>query len=149
MRDRFHNSDFMKAIHSVPRDRAGVPAEDGPGGSGGPARAVLDISAAMDRVGGDKSLLKELAEIFLEDYPKQLTQIAEAIAKQDWTTAEREAHGLKGAVANFSAPDAVEAARALEFAVREGRHGELLPMLDRLRDQLSRVRAELDRLIAR
>ena len=138
----------MKAIDSTLRNRTGDPADGGPGGPGAPARAALDMAAAMDRVGGDESLLRELAEIFAEDYPRQLEEIEQAIAKQDWTTAEREAHGLKGAVANFSAAEAVEAARALEFAVREGRYGELNLLFEQVREQLARVRVELDRLTA-
>jgi HPt (histidine-containing phosphotransfer) domain-containing protein len=138
----------MKAIHSALRNRAGDPAEDSSTGPGTPAKPALDIAAAMDRVGGDEGLLRELAVIFLEDYPRQLGIIEEAIAKQDWKTAERESHGLKGAVANFSASDAVEAARTLEFAVREGRYSDVASLLEQVREQLSRVRAELDRLAA-
>jgi HPt (histidine-containing phosphotransfer) domain-containing protein len=135
----------MKAIDSVLRRNAGGSGDQGSAGSGAPDRAALDISAALDRVGGDADLLKELASIFIDDYPRQLKLIEEAIAAADWKTAEREAHGLKGAVANFGAADAMEAARKLEFAAREGRHGELPLYLRQVADQLARVRRELDR----
>jgi two-component system, sensor histidine kinase and response regulator len=138
----------MKAIHSVLRNRAGDPAEER-SGPGTPARPALNLSSALDRVGGDEELLRELAVIFADDYPRQLGLIEEAIAKQDLPTAERESHGLKGAVANFGATEAVEAARALEFAAREGRQTELAALLIRLREVLSRVQAELDRLADR
>ena len=143
-----HDSDLMKVIHSVLRNRDDDPAGGSPG-TGTPAKPALILSAALERVGGDEELLRELAAIFLDDYPRQLRLIEEAIARQDSKTAERESHGLKGAVANFSAPDAVEAARTLEFAAREGCHAELAPLLEQLREQLSRVRTELDRFAAR
>jgi len=145
----FHDSDLMKVIHSVLRNRAGDPAEGGSAGPGTPAKPALDLPAALERVGGDEELLRELAAIFADDYPRQLRLIEEAIATADWKTAERESHGVKGAVANFGAPDAVEAARKLEFAAREGRHAELAPLLEQLREQLSRVRTELERFAAR
>jgi len=136
----------MKAIDSVLRSNAGGSGDPGSSGSGTPGRAALDIPAALDRIGGDADLLKELASIFIEDYPRQVKLIEEAIAAADWKTAEREAHGLKGAVANFGAADAMEAARKLEFAAREGRHGELPLLLRQVTDQLACVRRELDRL---
>jgi HPt (histidine-containing phosphotransfer) domain-containing protein len=106
----------------------------------------LNLAAALERVGGDEELLRELAVIFVDDYPRQMRLLEEAVAKQDLQTAEREAHGLKGAVANFGAPDTVEAARTLEFAAREGRRAELAPLLERVREELARVRIELDKL---
>jgi HPt (histidine-containing phosphotransfer) domain-containing protein len=138
----------MKVIHSVLRNRPGDPAEGDSGEPGSAAKPALDLAAALERVGGDEGLLKELAVIFADDYPRQLGIIAEAVAKQDCKTAERESHGLKGAVANFSAQDAVEAARVLEFAARDGRCAELPALLETLRKELVRVRTELDRLAA-
>jgi two-component system, sensor histidine kinase and response regulator len=136
----------MKVIHSVPGNRADDPAAGGTGGF--PPKPALDVAAALERVGGDEVLLRELVVIFVDDYPRQLGLIEEAIANQDWKTAERESHGLKGAVANFSAQDAVDAARILEFAARDGNYAELPTLLEQLKTQLSRVRAELDRLAA-
>ena len=136
----------MKTIHSVLRNVAGRPAGEGSGGSVTPTRPAVDVSAALDRVGGDNGLLRELADLFLEDYPRQLAIIEEAIANQDPETVEREAHGLKGAVANFSAAETEGAARNLEYAARERRNAEIPLLFDRLKEQLSRVRAELTRL---
>lgn len=138
--------DVMKTIHSVLRNVAGQPAGEGSTGPVTPTRPAVDVSAALDRVGGDKGLLRELADLFLDDYPRQLAIMGEAIANQDWETVEREAHGLKGAVANFSAADAEGGARALEFAGRERRIAEIPVLFERLKEQLSRVRAELTRL---
>ena len=136
----------MKTIDSVLRSSAGGSGDPGSSGSGTSGGAALDVSAALDRVGGDADLLKELACIFIEDYPRQIKLIEEAIAAADWKTVEREAHGLKGAVANFAAADAMEAARKVEFAAREGRYGELPLLFRQVNDQLACVRKELDRL---
>lgn len=76
--------------------------------------ASLDREVALSRVGGDTELLKEIAEIFVEDYPNSLTELHTALRQNDAQLLERAAHGLKGSVANFGAQAAVDAALLLE-----------------------------------
>ena len=107
---------------------------------------VLDHSQAMARVGGDADLLKELASLFVEEYPHLMTELQEAVTAGDSVGVERTAHGLKGAVANFGARQAVETALQLE---QLGRLGRLEPAADLLRALdlvLMALRAELVRL---
>ena len=75
---------------------------------------LLDRANALARVGGDLDLLKEIAALFLDEYPRELDEIRTALASGDAHTLERSAHGLKGAVANFGARPAVDAAFQLE-----------------------------------
>src|SRR4051812_17025255 len=63
--------------------------------------AGLDHELAMSRVGGDVELLKELAELFLEEYPRLLAEIRAGYEHGDAKQVESSAHGLKGSVANF------------------------------------------------
>jgi HPt (histidine-containing phosphotransfer) domain-containing protein len=63
-----------------------------------------------------------MAPLFLEEYPRFLAQIQEAIDKKDPSSLSYAAHTLKGSVGNFAASDAFEAAFALE---RFGRQGDL------------------------
>lgn len=74
----------------------------------------LDRQLALSRVGGDEELLKEIAAVFLEDYPNSLREIRTAIDSGDSSLLERSAHSLKGSVANFGARDAVASAWRLE-----------------------------------
>jgi two-component system sensor histidine kinase/response regulator len=76
---------------------------------------VLDIGAMLDRVGGDTDLLRELARIFREDCPKLLAEIRRAVATENAPALMQAAHTLKGAVANFGADAAREAAFRLEI----------------------------------
>lgn len=85
-----------------------------------PGILVLDRALALDRVGGDEDLLREIAGLFLEDYPKLVTNIEEALASRDASGLERASHSLKGAVANFGAEPAYQAALALEKIGRSG-----------------------------
>src|SRR5271165_6447560 len=56
---------------------------------------------ALARVEGDDTLLRELIQLFLDDYPRTLADLHAAIAKGDTSAAERHAHTLKGAASNF------------------------------------------------
>src|ERR1044071_1881420 len=98
---------------------------------------LLDRAMALSRVGGDLDLLKEIAVLFLDEYPRELDEIREALSSGDAKTLERTAHGLKGAVANFGARAAVDAAFLLE---QSGRAQKL--------EQAPHVLAELERALA-
>jgi CheY-like chemotaxis protein len=81
---------------------------------------VFDKKAALNQVDGDIELFKEIAGIFIEDSKKQLEEINQAITSGDTKALERAAHTLKGAVGNFAAKGAFEAALKLEMIGREG-----------------------------
>ena len=74
----------------------------------------LNRALALERVGGDEQLLREIAVLFLEDYPSLITQIEKAVAESDAHNLERAAHSLKGSVANFGSDAAYQAAFDLE-----------------------------------
>jgi HPt (histidine-containing phosphotransfer) domain-containing protein len=76
--------------------------------------AVFDREAALARVDGDLALLQELIRIFLDDVPRQLAEIRQAIAAKDASRLARVAHSLGGAVGNFGAKPAHDAALRLE-----------------------------------
>src|SRR4051794_857691 len=100
---------------------------------GSQSAMVIDRSAALDRVGGDEELLREIAGLFLEEYPSLIQEIRVAIEKGDAHALERSAHSLKGSVANFEATAAVSAAFRLESLGRSKNlehAGEALVALD-------------------
>jgi PAS domain S-box-containing protein len=82
----------------------------------------LDESLALSRVGGDVDLLKEVVELFLDDYPSTFEKIKGAVDSRDATALEHHAHSLKGSVSTFGANRAFEAAFELE---KQGRSGDL------------------------
>jgi two-component system, sensor histidine kinase and response regulator len=77
-------------------------------------RVIVDKNQILDRVGGDIELLGEVIALFIDDYPQTLSEIRGAIHKGDPDSLGRAAHTLKGAVSNFGARAAVQAALALE-----------------------------------
>jgi two-component system, sensor histidine kinase and response regulator len=104
---------------------------------------VIDEPALMDRLEGDRQLLKELADLYFEDEPVLLEQIARALQAGDAELLRRTSHTLKGSVSNFCAPLAQAAAYCLECAGRDGTLEQAPELLDQLRTVLSRVRTDL------
>jgi signal transduction histidine kinase/CheY-like chemotaxis protein/HPt (histidine-containing phosphotransfer) domain-containing protein len=74
----------------------------------------------LARVGGDRELLAEISRLFVDDAPRHLQSIREALDTRNGESLRRAAHGLKGAAANFEADGVVSAARALEEIGRTG-----------------------------
>jgi signal transduction histidine kinase/CheY-like chemotaxis protein len=92
--------------------------------AGAPRRELATIPAGvLARVGGDRELLVEISRLFVDDAPRHLQKIRQAIDARDGEALRRAAHGLKGAAANFDAEGVVSAARALEEIGRTGEVG--------------------------
>jgi len=81
----------------------------------GPSDAEL-----LARFDGDSELLKELAGIFLQECPRMLAEIREALRTSNPKTLERAAHTLKGSVGNFAMPGPWETAQRLELLAKSG-----------------------------
>jgi HPt (histidine-containing phosphotransfer) domain-containing protein len=92
------------------------------GSGGGPpsmrpsaaAAPVWDRNEALERVGGDEDLLREVTGILLADVPVHLQHLRDALGCGDADTVVAEAHKLKGAIGLFGARKGAEAARQLE-----------------------------------
>lgn len=104
---------------------------------------ILDRATALSRVGGDLELLKEIAALFLDEYPRELAEIRKALAAGDAHTLERSAHGLKGSVANFGARAAVDSAFQLEQFGKAGKLDQAPPALAKLERALGYLHNEL------
>ena len=108
--------------------------------------SVFDRAVALSRVGGDAELLKEIAILFLDDYPKSLSDLRDAVEARDAKRVERTAHGLKGSVSNFGAAPAVNAALQLETMGRAQKLVEVEQVLRTLELALAALRPELESL---
>jgi two-component system sensor histidine kinase/response regulator len=109
--------------------------------------SVFDRAAALDRVGGDLELLIELAGMFMEDYPQILAEIESALRNGDSDALSASAHTLKGAVGNFSAQNAYDAAFALEQIGRSGDLSEATSAYRVLKQELERLQPMLGSLV--
>ncbi len=106
----------------------------------------MDRSLALSRIGGDDDLLREIAGLFLQEYPGLLARLAAAVSENDAQTVERAAHSIKGSVANFGAQSAFEAALALEQMGRAEKLVDAHAQLSALELALASLHAELEAL---
>jgi CheY-like chemotaxis protein len=100
---------------------------------------LWDPDAALDRVGGDDGLLREMAGLLAAELPRLLGDVRAAVVKADGDVLERAAHKLKGAVGVVGAPDVIAAARQLEGLGRTrdlAQAGAVMQALDREVDRL-------------
>ncbi|MBI3696471.1 MAG: Hpt domain-containing protein [Acidobacteria bacterium] len=104
---------------------------------------ILNLAAALDRMGGDTQLLEEVGRLFLETTPKLLDQIRRAVAGGNWSGLERAAHTLKGSAQNFGATAAVEAASRLEQMGRAGDRRGIDKALAALETEIQRLEPAL------
>ncbi|WP_437936619.1 response regulator [Sorangium sp. So ce341] len=107
------------------------------------SRPMFDRTRALERTGGDADLLRELAEVFLEECPRWMADIDEAVTAGDARKLQRAAHSLKGGVDSFGARGAFEAAFALEKMARSNELGSLAEAQFALRAQIDRLIPEL------
>ncbi|HQP39647.1 MAG TPA: Hpt domain-containing protein [Polyangiaceae bacterium] len=114
-------------------------------------QVVIDLELVLDQVQGNLVLLREIAGIVLDDFPRQLGQLEEAAQRRDAEGVRQRAHQMKGAVANFGARETVQAAQALERAGQRGEvaefdgHVALVKLAwSKLEPELRRVVAEID-----
>ncbi len=141
-----HVPALLKMIESVGGGENSMNTKVAEGASVSAQLLQLDESLALSRVGGDVELLKEVIELFLDDYPSTFEKIKNAVAASDASSLEHHAHSLKGSVSTFGAGRAFEAAFELE---KKGRAGDLTGAQDglrRLEQALEALRPELESL---
>jgi signal transduction histidine kinase/DNA-binding response OmpR family regulator len=108
----------------------------------------IDWQTAWANLEGDRSLLSELAQLFLQDLPQQLDALQRAINDGESHEVERLAHRLKGSVGNFAAKPAFDAAFRLEKIAQSGDSKELANAMDVLQYELQRLQAALEKWAA-
>jgi two-component system sensor histidine kinase/response regulator len=110
--------------------------------------SVTTVNAAelLQRIDGDRVLLAELIEILREEYPGQLRNARESIAREDATAVERVGHALRGAFENLSATRASRIAAELESIGRSGNLALAGPKLMELENEVPHVMETLEGL---
>ena len=116
-----------------------------------PVESAFDPGDVLARVGGDRSLLAELVEIFRSQWPVMLKDLERAANARDAGALERHAHALRGSVASLGARTSAELALALETMGRtraiDGAEARLLELETELR-RLEQGLSELSRSAA-
>ena len=100
----------------------------------------VNMNQALARLNGDSRLYGWVLEMFVETYANAGTIMKSLIQQQDYATAERLAHSLKGDAGTVSSADLWDAAQTVELALHNREPAEtiqgLLDELTRKLDQL-------------
>jgi PAS domain S-box-containing protein len=144
-----HPRELASAIASAVGSPPPGPAA-APGGASGPPPApvgTLDLPRLLERVGGDRSALADIVRIFRADWPKQAARLREAVREGDAQALRAAAHALKGAVSNFAAPGATEAALRLQKMGEAGHLAGAEAALEGLEGEIGALVASLQRAV--
>jgi CheY-like chemotaxis protein len=135
---------LRKAIADCLSLTRGTAEPDGPDAE---SESPIDADLALARVDGDRGFLCEMAALFLDESPRLLAQIRQAVEARDSASLIAPAHSLKNWTGNFVAPAAADAVTALEALGRAGAlatSGTALARLEREIGRLGGAIAQLD-----
>ena len=99
----------------------------------------FDREEMLDRLGGDDELMIDVLGVFLEECPRMMEEIREAVDRGDAPLVRNAAHSIKGALLNISAAPAAEEAKQLELLGGEERLAETAAVLDKLQVEIDRL----------
>jgi protein-histidine pros-kinase len=102
-------------------------------------------SSTCAGVAGDEALFAELVPIFLENCPRELHELHEALNARDGARLARAAHALKGSVGCFGPSAALELVREMEQA---GRNQDMVHAT-KIKDVLESAVANLQESLSR
>jgi two-component system sensor histidine kinase/response regulator len=109
------------------------------------ARPAFDEDEMLARVSGDRQLLAELVDLFLQEWPKTILKLRRAFDDSDANLMERAAHNLRGALGAFGAEAASATAQSIETLARGGRVTGADVLFERLEQELRTLSRQLDR----
>jgi len=90
----------------------------------------------LARLDGDTELAAQLAEIFIDEYPRMFERLRGAVASGSADEVRRAAHALKGSVSNFVDGGPTATAFELETMGRNGQLAGASAVLDRLEREI-------------
>ena len=82
----------------------------------------IDMEDALARIGGDEDFLRELLELYVEDFSSRYVLLDKAVRGGDLKAVAELGHTIKGSSANLSLPSLRKQAFNLEKA---GKNGDL------------------------
>jgi HPt (histidine-containing phosphotransfer) domain-containing protein len=88
----------------------------------------------------EPDLVVELIDLYLEDTPRRIASMQEALANSDDRLLARAAHALKGSSSTLGANQVAESCAELEVLARAASLQESAVVLDRLEQELTSLR---------
>lgn len=114
----------------------------------GHSEPVWNLAELLDRVDNDQELLRELLNIFKEDFPRTVQSLESAVNAEDLKNAARLSHTLKGMLASLGATRAAAAAAKLEYLSSTGETASLEGAFNALETEAHSLLPELQAYMA-
>ncbi len=127
------------AVDMRPATAEDAPAPASPG--------TLDWNAVLESVGGDREVLQEVMAAVIEECPRYLDQVEQAIQKSDAALLRRAAHTVKGNLRFFGKTEAGDLAERLEEIGKSGCCEEAAELLVLLRHRTDVVLREVQTFV--
>ena len=112
-----------------------------------PEPEVVDHNAALKICDGDEDLLREIAEIFINDSPKRIEKLTRGMEEKDWKAISEAAHLMKGSALNLAAGPFRFVNQSLERAGVTGNAYLIYFWLDQVVYEYNRLRGHLKGLV--
>jgi HPt (histidine-containing phosphotransfer) domain-containing protein len=100
----------------------------------------IDIDSVLERIGGDESFLKELLDIYIEDFMEKYPQLEQAIEEEDFNSIKEIGHSLKGASGNLSLTGLQETAYGIELSGKEENIEQAKLLFARLKEEFTKLK---------
>lgn len=125
-------------VQSAPGDEPSEPVDD-----------ASALAALLEAFNNDRTLFKDVADMFITDYVPMVATVKKAISDKDAALLGRTAHALKGMARNFQIEAAADAARQLEQLAEQGQFENAQELGRRLADELAEYERRLKQMVAR
>jgi two-component system sensor histidine kinase/response regulator len=114
----------------------------------GLSEPIWNVAELLERVDHDQELLRDLLNIFKEDFPRTIRSLESAVAAKDLKNCARLSHTLKGMLSSLGARRAAAAAAALDVIASSGETAFLKESLDALLREGANLVPELNSYVA-
>jgi HPt (histidine-containing phosphotransfer) domain-containing protein len=105
-----------------------------------PKPLTMDVGQALERAGGDRTLLNEVCELFLQESGTLMEQLSRSVREDEPDEACRIAHRLKTSAGTIGGVRAYEAAAAMERAVQRRPDDSITLPVGRLQQEVAALR---------
>jgi HPt (histidine-containing phosphotransfer) domain-containing protein len=114
-----------------------------------PLSSVIDVADALERLGDDHELLREIVQIYIEDAPAIVERIHSAVKAEDAPGVQHSAHSLKGLASSLSAHEMVGAAARLEHIGTSRNLAEASSALEEVDQRVEELNAAIREFLKR
>ncbi|MFP5213968.1 MAG: response regulator, partial [Acidobacteriota bacterium] len=105
------------------------------------AEAGVHVREALTRLGGNLSLFVKLMEQFVSGFRDFSGRVQDALGRDDWEEAQRQAHSFKGISGNLSVRALFETSQKLESAIKNRLRDEAESCMASMTGQFERIEA--------